>query len=97
MTTISMKRPSAWLPVVMSLAAVAIVLVHFARYGIVYEEDEGTSAHLFQILIVLEVPIVGYFALRWLPEAPGPALRVLGLQAAGVAVAFASVYFLTGG
>jgi hypothetical protein len=81
----------------MSLAALAIVLVHFARYGVVYEADEGTSAHLFQILILLEVPIVGYFALTSLPAAPGPALRVLALQAAAVGAAFASVYFLTGG
>jgi hypothetical protein len=33
----------------MSLAGLALVLVHAARYGIVHEADEGTSAHLFQI------------------------------------------------
>jgi hypothetical protein len=92
-----LKRPSAWLPVTMSLAGVAIVLLHFVRYGLVREADEGTSAHLFQILIVLQVPIVGYFAFKWLPDAPGPASRVLALQGAAVAAAFASVYFLTGG
>ena len=81
----------------MSGAAVALVLVHFARYGRVYEADEGTSAHLFQILMALQLPVIGYFAVRWLAEAPGPAMRVLAMHAAGIAAAFASVYFLTGG
>ena len=92
-----LKQPSAWVPVTMSLAGLALVLLHFARYGIVHEADEGTSAHLFQILMVLQVPIVLYFAVKWLPQAPGAALRVLALQAVAMAAAFASVFFLTGG
>ena len=92
-----MKQPSAWLPVAMSLAGLGLVLLHFARYGIVHEADEGTSAHLFQILMVLQVPVIFYFAVKWLPQAPWPALGVLALQAAAIAAAFASVFFLTGG
>ena len=54
-----LRRPSAWLPVAMSLAGIALVLLHLARYGITHDTDEGTSAHLFQMLMVLQVPIVG--------------------------------------
>jgi hypothetical protein len=79
----------------MSLTALAIVLIHFARYGLVHEADEGTSAHLFQILMVLQVPIIAWFAAKWLPRTPGPAVRVLALQAGGIIVAFAAVFFLT--
>jgi hypothetical protein len=79
----------------MSLAGLAMVLVHFARFGIVHEADEGTEAHLFQILMVAQVPIVVFFALKWLPRAPREALIVLALQAAAGIAAFASVYFLT--
>ena len=96
MDTSILRRPSAAAPVAMSLAALALVLIHFARYGIVHEVDEGTSAHLFQILMVLQVPIIAWFAARWLPQKPGPAMRVLALQAAGIVAAFASVFFLTG-
>ena len=90
-----MKQPGAWAPIAMSLTGLAMVLVHAARYGIIHEADEGPTAHLFQILIVLEVPVVGYFALKWLPKNPGQALLVLALQAAAVLAAFASVYWLT--
>jgi len=89
------KQPSALLPVAMSLAALAVVLAHAALYGVVHEADEGTAAHLFQILMAAQAPVVLYFAVKWLPRAPGRALRVLALQAGAAAAAFAAVYWLT--
>jgi hypothetical protein len=90
-----LRDPSGWLPVVMSLAGLAMVLLHFARFGIVHEADEGTEAHLFQILMVAQVPIVIFFALKWVPRAPREAMIVLALQAAAGIAAFSAVYFLT--
>ncbi len=78
------------------MAALAMVISHAAMYGIVHEVDEGTPAHIFQILMVVQVPIVAWFAIRWLPRDAAAALRVLALQAAAGIAAFASVYFLTG-
>ena len=46
----ALKRPTAFLPLAMSLAALALVLGHTAIYGVVHEVDEGTPAHLFQLL-----------------------------------------------
>ena len=91
----SIKQPGAFLPVAMSLAALAIVLGHAAKYGIVHEADEGAAAHIFQILMAAQVPVVAFFAIKWLPQAPGRALRVLALQAAAGIAAFAAVFFLT--
>jgi hypothetical protein len=90
-----LKKPSALAPVLMSLAGLALVLVHAARYGVVHDADEGTSAHLFQMLMAGQLPIVALFAVKWLPQSPGPALVVLALQAAAGIAAFASVFFLT--
>ena len=89
-----LKQPSAWLPIAMSLAGIGLVLLHVARYGITHDTDEGTSAHLFQILMVLQVPIALYFAVKWLPRAPGSAVGVLALQAVAMAAAFASVFIM---
>jgi len=91
----SIKEPSALLPLIMSVVAIAIVYGHAAVFGIVHEADEGTPAHIFQLLIALQVPIVAFFAVKWLPQAPKQALMILALQAAGVVVALAGVYFLT--
>lgn len=90
-----MKKPSAFLPMAMSLAALALVLGHTAIFGIVHEADEGTAAHIFQLLMAAQAPLIGYFALRFLPQAPRQALQVLALQALAAVAAFAFVYWLT--
>ena len=90
-----MKHPSAFLPLAMSFAALALVLGHAARFGIVHEADEGTAAHLFQMLMVAQVPVVVFFAIKWLPHTPRQALQVLALQCAAALAAFVAVYFLT--
>jgi len=78
-----------------SLAALAIVLGHAAIFGVVHEADEGTAAHIFQLLMVAQVPIVAFFAVKWLPRAPRQTLQVLALQADAALAAFAAVFFLT--
>jgi hypothetical protein len=88
-----MKQPSALIPIAMSVAALALVLGHVAIFGVVHEADEGTAAHLWQFLMAGQVPVVVYFAMKWLPRAAGQALRVLALQAVAVLAACAPVYW----
>jgi len=76
-----LKQPSAWIPLVMSLAALALLLCYVAMFGIVHNEDEGAPAHLFQLIMLAQLPIVAFFAVRWLPKQPKQSLLVLGLQA----------------
>jgi hypothetical protein len=87
------KQPSAWLPIAMSSAALALVLAHVAIYGAVREADEGTPAHIWQLLMAGQVPVVAYFALKWLPQAPGRGLRVLAVQAIAGLAACAPVFW----
>jgi len=77
----------------MSVAALAVVLPHIAIFGAVHEPDEGTAAHLWQLLMAGQVPVVAYFGAKWLPQAPGPALRVLALQAVAILAACGPVYY----
>lgn len=88
-----LRKPSAFLPLVMSIAALATVVIHIALYGIVREGDEGTAAHIFQLLISAEVPTVAFFIYKWLPRFPRPALETLTLQIVAVLAAFAPVYY----
>jgi len=89
------KKPSAYIPLGMSLTALALVIGHALVYGIVHETDEGTAAHVFQILMALQVPIIGYFILKWLTKRPKETILILALEAVAWIAAFASVYFLT--
>jgi hypothetical protein len=88
------RRPSAFVPVAMSLTALAIVLGHIAFYGAAREADEGAAAHLWQLLMAGQVPVLAFFAIKWLPRAPRQTLAVLGLQAGAVLASLAPVYFL---
>src|SRR5438093_13455059 len=83
MSTSALKRPSALIPLAMSLAALAVVLGHIAVSGTAREPDEGAAAHIWQLLIAGQIPFIGFFAITWLQRDPGPALLVLGLQLAG--------------
>ncbi|HXS11499.1 MAG TPA: hypothetical protein VN734_02245 [Acidobacteriaceae bacterium] len=89
-----LRQPSALIPPAMSLAALSIVLIHIALYGVTHEADEGTAAHLWQLLMAGQLPVLLYFAIRWLPRAPRQTLPVLALQAAAILAAFAPVYLL---
>lgn len=89
-----MKQPSAFLPLAMSLAALAVVIGSVAIFGVVHEADEGAAAHIFQLLISAQAPVVAFFAIRYLPRAPREALYVLAMQAGAALAAMAPVFFL---
>jgi hypothetical protein len=89
-----MKQPSAFLPVAMSLAALATVLAHVAIFGAAREADEGTAAHIWQLLMIAQLPIIAFFAIKWLPRTPRQALRILALQAGAALAALAPVFLL---
>ncbi len=60
----TINQPTVFLPLVMSFVALSMVLVHFAIFGIVEETDEGTAAHIFQLLIVAQAPFIAILAFR---------------------------------
>jgi hypothetical protein len=62
------KRPSAFLPILMSLIAIVVIVVHIAISGTAPQSDEGTAAHLWQLLMAAQVPIVAFFLIRWAPH-----------------------------
>lgn len=88
------RLPSAVAPVVMSLGALSLVVIHVARYGVIREADEGTSAHLFQLLMALQAPVIAFFAIRWLPRAPRRGLIVLTVQLFAAFLAFGALFVM---
>ncbi len=76
-----LKRPSAFIPMLMSLAGLALILGHVALFGVGRQEDEGTAAHLWQLLMAGQLPFLAWFALQWLPRRLRDALQVLVLLA----------------
>jgi hypothetical protein len=88
------KNPSAFIPVVMSLGALTIVLFAVATHGTAPQADEGAAAHIWQLLMAVQVPIVLFFAITQVPQSPRQALPILALQGAAALAAMAPVFLL---
>jgi hypothetical protein len=88
-------RPTALIPIAMSLVALAIlVLALVFGLGVSNDGDEGTAAHLWQLLMLGQLPIVAFFAISWVPREPRNAILVLAIQFAAAFASAASVFLL---
>lgn len=88
------RVPSAWLPVAMSAVALIVVAIHLWIAGATREVDESTAAHLWQLLMAGQVPVIAWFVLKWMPRAPRASVPVLAAQIIGLVVAAAPVVTL---
>ena len=97
------RAPSAWIPVALAGAAIALLAGYLLTGphtpNIVVEngiprEDEGAAAHLWQLLMLLQVPCVLFFAAWWLPKDPKRALAMLGIQGLAFLLAALPVWLL---
>jgi hypothetical protein len=92
METTLLKHPTALIPVAMSLAALGIVLGYAAIFGVARQVDEGAAAHMWQLLMAGQVPIVAFFVIKWLPAHPRQALMVVAIQLGAALVAMFPVW-----
>jgi len=90
----TIKHPSAWIPIAIPLIFFAYIVIYISIFGIVRQEDEGTGAHLFQLWLALEPLMVGFFAVKWLPQAPKQALIILVLQIVAAILPISMVFSL---
>lgn len=88
------RQPSALVPLAMAMTALAVVLIHIGVYGAAREADEGATAHIWQLLMVAQLPALLIFGIRWLPKAPKQAMGVLGLLVVAILAAMAPVWLL---
>jgi hypothetical protein len=94
--TALLRRPAAWLPIVMSALALGLVLGYVAVFGATPQgpHDEGAPARLFQLILLADGVAMAVFAMRWLPRAPREAAVILALQLMSVAIPVVTVVAL---
>ena len=94
MNIIAVKQPSAVIPIVMSVAALATVVTHILISGTAPQADEGTTAHIWQGLMAGQVPVIVFYSIKWLPRTPRTALPVLAVQIGAAFAAAVPVFWL---
>ncbi len=81
-------------PIVMSLIALGIVAEGLVEFGSQRPVDEGWQAHIFQILMVLELPLIVLFVVNnW--RTMRRSLPMLGAQVLLWLIAVGSVRFFS--
>ena len=89
------RKASAFAPVMMSVIALALVLASVAAgYVTTRESDEGAVAHLWQLLMAGQLPLIAHFSLKWFPRVPRQTVCVVALQIGAALIAMAPVYLL---
>ncbi len=78
----------------MSLGALATVLIFVTLHGTAPQPDEGAAAHIWQLLMAAQIPIVMFFVVKWVVPSPRRAVPILALQVVAAVAAMAPVYFL---
>ena len=78
----------------MSIADLSRLGIVAASDGLVRDADEGAVAHIWQLLMAGQLPLLVYFLIRWLPRLPRPTVYVFALQIAAALAAMAPVYLL---
>ncbi len=74
-------RPTALVPIVMSVAALVILFLALVfGIGVSTDSDEGAAARLWQLLMIGQLPIVAVFAISWVPRIPKLAIAVLAIH-----------------
>jgi len=86
------KKPSAWSPVIMSIGALVLVGIQITTHDTQPEQDEGALAHVWQLLILGQVPMIGFFVFRWLSAYPRQGAAVLAAQVLAATLALAPVH-----
>ena len=87
-------RPSGYVPLLLCLAAAATIVIQLITHGAAPSPDEGAAAHFFQLLMVVDVACIGFFALARLPRDPRAGVWVLALQVGAMAACWAPVFIL---
>lgn len=90
------KLPSAYIPIVMSMASLALVVAGILVYGVseLRQTGEGAIAHTWQLLMVVQIPVLLFFVVRWMPRARKRAAPILLLQGLMFVAAYLPVYLL---
>ncbi|QNI38335.1 hypothetical protein H7846_00050 [Edaphobacter sp. 4G125] len=87
------RKPTAFLPILMSLTALSVVVVTLSVFGVANQpKDEGIAAHIWQLLMAGQLPLLAFFAIKWLRRARRQALYVLALQTGAIVASLTPVF-----
>ena len=89
----SINRVAAIAPVLLSLLAFGDVLLVVTTGWERQLSDEGSAAHLFQLLIVAQIPLIAVFLFTAKWRDAGRVVAILGAQVLALCLALGSIAY----
>ena len=90
---ILLRTPSAYLPIAMSALALMLALGNILLFGVGRQPDEGAAAHIFQLLVIGQMPLIAWFFFRRLRTHRTGTLAIVALQAISIGAALFPVWY----
>ena len=90
MTRLAVNRLTSLVPIILSALAMALALGSIAT-GTGHSADEDWQAHVWQLLMAAQLPIIAAFALTADWSHPSRPLKIIALHAAAIGAAVAPV------
>lgn len=87
-------RISGRIVITLSVIALLTVLTGYLQPAHTPEGDEGPAAHIFQLSIVMLVPMIVVFLATGDSKRPWQSAKPLAIPAAFLVLAFAALYYL---
>ena len=78
-------------PILLSVMALTLIAQGIIQFGTAMPTDEGLKSQLFQIIMILQIPLIALFALTADWTARTRTLRMLAVQAGGWLTAVGAV------
>jgi hypothetical protein len=95
MSTSSINRLSRYAPLAMSTSMLIMVFSAYIRFGARVSLDEGTEAHIFQILAVLQILLIILFIASAKDRSLKQIGPIVGLQVLFFGISILAAAFLT--
>ena len=86
------KKPSAWMPIAISLFLSISIYVGIFTHSILRQTDEGAGAHIFQLLMCLQTIVIIFFIIKYLIKFPKQTAIIFLIQVLAIILAFSPVY-----
>jgi len=90
----SLKQPSAFVPVILSLSAFLMVLGNSIFLGMGHLAAGSPTDNIFQVIMGAQVPVVIFLIVRQLRRYPKETLGILSVQGAAAFLALAVDFIL---
>ena len=88
------RHRSAWLPVLVSACALAMLFGYVAIFGVTHSHSERLATRLYQLVQFTQFVLIAWFVMRWAWREPLAGMTVVAAQFAAISASLVPLLML---